>query len=91
MYIEPFNACMRKNTYLSMPAKPAAVSYILKSKKKKGKSRFNIKLIGRCLSYVGYGLKRLLGNSYYLVMGMWRNGKMRYITQQSKYGFQFCQ
>ena len=33
MYIEPFNACMRKNTYLSMPAKPAALSYIFKSKK----------------------------------------------------------
>ena len=35
-------------------------------------------MIGRCLIYVGYGLHKLLGKCHYLVMGMWRNGKVRY-------------
>ena len=35
-------------------------------------------MIGRCLRYVWYGLQKLLGFCHYFVMGMWRNGKVRY-------------
>ena len=53
-------------------------SHTFKKSSKKGKRCFNTKLIDRCLRYVGYGLQKLLGNCHYSVMGMWRNGKVRY-------------
>ena len=60
-----------------MAAEPAAASYSKNSPKERER-RFKTKLIGLCIKYVGYRLQKLLGNPHYSVMGIWRNGKVRY-------------